>query len=247
MWISVNALSSCWRTASSTSCFGVYVYASACFCVTAKAQNLHFRGQTFVWFKYRFWTKKTRSSPPRCRRARSASSPRPSRSSDSISATPSSKSSRSPTSTFSRTPASVSDRSRRAINAPCSRPRRSGPRAPRGAARRSGPRARCAQAGARAACVGARDVAAFFERTGRRDAEQRSLELHSPGERVADRLVTLGGEQERQGRRSLAQVRARDLSGLDRHTGAVEDVVGDLEGDAERDPERSRSAREPGP
>src|SRR5437762_2645314 len=68
MWISVKPVSSCCRTASSTSCSGVYVYASACFCVTANAQNLHFTRQTFVWFKYRFWTKKTRSSPPRRRR-----------------------------------------------------------------------------------------------------------------------------------------------------------------------------------
>jgi hypothetical protein len=35
----------------------VIVYACACFCVAAKAQNLHFTRQTFVWFKYRFWTK----------------------------------------------------------------------------------------------------------------------------------------------------------------------------------------------
>ncbi len=25
---------------------------------------MHFTRQTFVWFRYRFWTKKTRSSPP---------------------------------------------------------------------------------------------------------------------------------------------------------------------------------------
>ena len=30
---------------------GAYVYASACFCVTANAQNLHFTRQTFVWFR----------------------------------------------------------------------------------------------------------------------------------------------------------------------------------------------------
>ena len=33
------------------------VYAFSCFCVAAKAQNLHFTRHTFVWFKYRFWTK----------------------------------------------------------------------------------------------------------------------------------------------------------------------------------------------
>ena len=35
----------------------MYVYAPSCFWVTAKAQNLHFTRQTFVWFRYRFWTK----------------------------------------------------------------------------------------------------------------------------------------------------------------------------------------------
>ena len=40
--------------------FGYYVeivYAPGCFCVIAKAQNLHFTRQTFVWLRYRFWTK----------------------------------------------------------------------------------------------------------------------------------------------------------------------------------------------
>ena len=51
MWISVKPVSSRWRSASSTSSSGVFVYASACFCVTANAQNLHFTRQTFVWFR----------------------------------------------------------------------------------------------------------------------------------------------------------------------------------------------------
>ncbi len=57
MWISVKPVSSRWRSASSTSSSAVYVYAPSCFCVTAKAQNLHFTRQTFDWFRYRFWTK----------------------------------------------------------------------------------------------------------------------------------------------------------------------------------------------
>jgi hypothetical protein len=55
-----------------------------------------------------FWTKKTSSVPPRCRRARSASAPSSRRSSDSRIATPSSKSRRSPASIFSRIGSSVS-------------------------------------------------------------------------------------------------------------------------------------------
>ena len=35
----------------------LYVYAPGSFRVTANAQNLHFTRQTFVWFRYRFWTK----------------------------------------------------------------------------------------------------------------------------------------------------------------------------------------------
>ena len=33
------------------------MYAASCFSVTANAQNLHLTRQTFVWFRYRFWTK----------------------------------------------------------------------------------------------------------------------------------------------------------------------------------------------
>ena len=51
MWISVKPVSSRWRTASSTSSSAEIVYARSCFWVAAKAQNLHFTRQTFVWFK----------------------------------------------------------------------------------------------------------------------------------------------------------------------------------------------------
>ena len=51
MWISVNPVSSRCSTASATSSSVVIVYACSCFCVAAKAQNLHFTRQTFVWFR----------------------------------------------------------------------------------------------------------------------------------------------------------------------------------------------------
>ncbi len=51
MWISVNPVSSRWATASSTSSGVVTVYACGCLRVAAKAQNLHFTRQTFVWFR----------------------------------------------------------------------------------------------------------------------------------------------------------------------------------------------------
>src|SRR5947209_10972139 len=77
------------------------------------------------------------------------------------------------------------------------------------------------------------DLPGFVEGAGRRDPHERAV--HRPaGERFADDLVTLGGEEERQGRRAVAEVGAGDLSRLDRRPGAVEDVVGDLEGDPER-------------
>ena len=98
------------------------------------------------------------------------------------------------------------------------------------------------QAGTRAARVRERDLAALLDGSRRRDAEEGALELLATRERLAYRLVALRGEQQRERRRPLAQVGAGDLAGLDRHAGAVEDVVGDLEGDAEREPERTRAA-----
>ena len=47
----MNPVSSRWRERVLDELLGVIVYASACFCVAANAQNLHFTRQTFVWFK----------------------------------------------------------------------------------------------------------------------------------------------------------------------------------------------------
>src|SRR6266536_763778 len=86
------------------------------------------------------------------------------------------------------------------------------------------------QAGARPPSVVEGDDAGALESASRGDADERAVERPA-GERPADDLVLLRGEQERQGRRPLAQVGAGDLPGLDRLAGAVEDVVGDLKGD----------------
>ena len=91
-------------------------YAPSCLPVRAKAQNLHFTRQMFVWFRYRLLTKKTSSVPPRRRRAVSARRPTVRMSSLSRIATPSSRSSRSPASTFSSTAASALVRSIVAIS-----------------------------------------------------------------------------------------------------------------------------------
>src|SRR5579859_8224474 len=92
------------------------------------------------------------------------------------------------------------------------------------------------ETGARATCVVERRRPRARQRTRARDADERTV--HGPtGERAAHRVVLLGGEQQRQRRRALAQVDARDLAGLEAVAGAVEDVVRDLEGDAEREPE----------
>src|SRR5205085_7240782 len=50
-------------------------------------------------------------------------------------------------------------------------------------------------------------------------------------------LVLARSEQQRQRRRPFSQVGADDLSGVERVTRAVEDVVRDLEGDPEREAE----------
>ena len=78
-----------------------------------------------------------------------------------------------------------------------------------------------------------RDLARAVERAGCDDANERTLERPA-GERRAHDLVVASGEDQRQRRRSVAQVGAGDLAGLDRVAGTVEDVVDDLE----RDPEQ---------
>src|SRR5579859_2491480 len=89
---------------------------------------------------------------------------------------------------------------------------------------------------ARATRVVERRGARAGERSRARDADEGAV--HGPtGKRAAHGVVLLGGEQQRQRRRALAQVDARDLAGLETVAGAVEDVVRDLEGDAEREPE----------
>ena len=57
--------------------------------------------------------------------------------------------------------------------------------------------------------------------------------------------VVLRGEDQRQRRRTVAQVGACDLAGLDRLAGAVEDVVDDLEGDPEVRAELAAAASPP--
>ena len=89
-----------------------------------------------------------------------------------------------------------------------------------------------------------RDFTRPLERAARGDPHERPVE-RAAGERAAYDLVVLRREQERQRRRPLAEIGARDLPRLDRQAGAVEDVVGDLECDAERQAERARAAAEP--
>src|SRR5438132_6858251 len=85
------------------------------------------------------------------------------------------------------------------------------------------------------------DLARALERAGLGDADKRSVERAARQRPPHDRVLA-GGEEERQRRRSLAQVDAGDLSGLDALAGAVEDVVGDLEGDPERKAELAEPA-----
>ena len=68
---------------------------------------------------------------------------------------------------------------------------------------------------------------------GRRDADEHAFE-RATGDRGAHDLVLLRREEQRQRRRAVAQVGARDLARLDRVARAVEDVVDDLERDAEQ-------------
>src|SRR5215210_7100932 len=75
-----------------------------------------------------------------------------------------------------------------------------------------------------------------LEGAGGGDAHERALH-RTAGERRAHDPVLPRRQQQRQRRRPLAEVGTRDLPGLDRVTGAVEDVVGDLEGDPEVEPE----------
>src|SRR3954451_9125929 len=89
-----------------------------------------------------------------------------------------------------------------------------------------------AEEGARARSVVERGDTRTLDRAGRGDAQQRARE-RTTCERVADQLVLLRRAQERHRRRPLAEVGTRDLPGLLRLAGAVEDVVGDLEGEAE--------------
>ena len=84
-----------------------------------------------------------------------------------------------------------------------------------------------------------------LERAGRLDRAGRGDQLEGrvvplAGERPPNALVLARGEDERQGRRAVAQVDSGRLAGRVEVAGAVEDVVGDLEGDAEREPERAQ-------
>ena len=80
------------------------------------------------------------------------------------------------------------------------------------------------------------DLAGPFQRARLGDADERALE-RAAGQRLAHDRVLARGEDQRQGRRALAQVVPGELPGLDRGAGAVEDVVRDLERDAERERE----------
>src|SRR5262245_35495459 len=84
--------------------------------------------------------------------------------------------------------------------------------------------------------IAARDLPRLLDRATRRHSEECAFE-RSARERVSHDLVLLGREQERQGRNSLAQIRAGDLPGLHRLARAIETVVDDLERDPEREPE----------
>src|SRR5215472_3876163 len=175
-----------------------------------------------------FWTKKTSSPPPRCRRARSARSPSASRSSVSMSATPSSKSSRSPASTLSLIGASVSS-SRTAI---CGLP------LPVDDCVRQSLELVSVQLAVET-CPGLssvveRHVPGLLQSAGRRDTHERTVH-GAAGERGAYDGILLRREQERQGRSPVSEVGAGDLARLDGGARAVEDVVRDLERDPERE------------
>src|SRR5690349_24792846 len=92
------------------------------------------------------------------------------------------------------------------------------------------------EARSRAAGVVERDLTRRLERAGLGDAHERAVE-GAAGQRAPHRRVLARGEDQREGRRALAQVGAGDLAGLDRLARAVEDVVRDLEGDPEREAE----------
>src|SRR3954453_20704343 len=179
-----------------------------------------------------FWTKYTRSSPPRTRRARSASSPIASRSSDSISARPSSMSRRPPASTLARIWSRLVSSAIAIGFLACPIDDGVGQCFELVAMRvRDEERAR---AGRVVEC----GIARAGQRVGRADTDQRSLE-RAAGEGCADDLVLLRREEQRHRGRPLAEVGAGDLPCLLRETRAVEDVVGDLEGDSEREAERA--------
>ena len=77
----------------------------------------------------------------------------------------------------------------------------------------------------------------------RSDAHEDAVERPA-GDRGANDVVLPRREQERQRRRPVAEVGAGILPGLDRVTGAVEDVVDDLERDAEQPPVVAAAAAE---
>ena len=163
--------------------------------------------------------------PPRRRRARSASSPSSRRSSDSRIATPSSKSRRSPASIFSRigsSVGSVENGDQLLLSTTASRQRLELV-PPRGAVE-AGP-------GLRSVVEG--HLARSIERTGRGDANEGALQRPARERSAHDRVLPRG-EEKRQRRRAVPEVRARHLARLDRLAAAVEDVVRDLERDAEQ-------------
>src|SRR4029077_19974731 len=115
----------------------------------------------------------------------------------SMSVTPSSKSSRSPASSFSRIAARGSVRSSSAIR--LALPVHDG--IAQGFELFAVQLA--VQTGAGIAGVRERDFPALLDRTRRGDTQQRALELRSARQCCANGLVTLGSEEERQGRSSL--------------------------------------------
>ena len=98
------------------------------------------------------------------------------------------------------------------------------------------------EACARPTSVLERDGPRAFEGTGGRDAEEHALERPAR-QRRPDDVVLLCCEQQGQRRRTLAQVGAGDLAGLDRVARAVEDVVRDLERDPEVEARSGRASR----
>src|SRR5829696_540755 len=92
------------------------------------------------------------------------------------------------------------------------------------------------EAVARTARVVERHLAGGLERACLGHPDERAVE-RAAGKGRTNARVFARRQDQRQRRRSLTQVGARDLAGLDRLARAVEDVVRDLEGDPEGEAE----------